>query len=725
MSTHFTKLNRFTFRVMALLIALVTLSIFVMATLSYTKLYEASEVNAAIRIDRAARAAASIFSHSLANEFVIERDESGRPEAIRILAGSSEKALTFRNEHDSLLKEIGLTNQGAANLFKLNPITQNFDRFATTFRNPDGSMPPPMSLSRGHPAYDDLMANRPHIGDVPVMGRLRLAYLTPIQSPDGTVSGALAVDVGWVDDLHTARLELQTLIAGSAIAILMLVVGLGIWRMTAELQPLKKLANFANDLASGNNKNTVPYTQRSDEVGALAQGLSRVVDIQHELAYLAYTDKLTGLGNRSRYLADLNKVAIEVKTNKCEWALLHINLDRFKDVNVAFGQSGGDTLLKQVASAIKETAGDQASISRLSGDQFAVLVPLKQKVSSHSRVCSALLIRLNKPFNLGPTDLHLSASLGVVRLPQDAAGAEEAHLKADLALRKAKDDGGNCCAVFVEEMYMHVQSQIELERNLREAIINRRIIPHFQPQIDPSDNSLTGLEALARWHDETKGMISPSEFIPVAESKGLIVELGSLILDQTCRQARDWVNVGFDFKHLSVNVSPIQLLQPDFVNVVRCALERYQLSGQHICLEVTESLFVEQDEGRIRAIFGKLKALGVSLSLDDFGSGYSSLGYLNRLPFDQLKVDRSFVMNVDKDVHNQKLLAGIVTLGQGLGLSIVAEGAETREEVECVAKIGCNSIQGYFHAKPMVAADIPQAVEAIFALGQKITKKRA
>lgn len=707
------KLNKLTVRVTVLLVALVASAILVMAGLGYSKLYEVTATNAEVRIDRAARAAASIFGTSLSEEFTIIRDDAGRPSAVRIVEGSPETALVFRPEYDELLKEIGLNNQGAANLFKLNQGTQRFDRFATTFRKPDGTMPPPMSISEEHPAYANLMANKTHVGEVPVMGRLRLAYLIPIQASGGAIAGALAVDVGWVDDLLAARNELQKLFAGSAIAILVLVAGLGVWRMRFELQPLKTLARFADYLAAGKTPETVPYLDRTDEVGALANGLERVGDIQRDLTYLAYTDELTGLGNRSRYLADLTDVFAACKTKAAEWKLVHIHLDRFTDTNVAFGQAGGDQLLKQVGAALSSFAGPDGFVSRISGDQFSVLVPIRRHVSNDAEFGNELLQRLSAPFLLGVAEVHLSASAGTTILPQNAENSEEAHLNADVAVRKAKADGGNRCAAFAPDMYTTVHHQIELERMLRDAIKEREICVHFQPQINPKTNELTGLEALARWLHAEKGLIAPAEFIPVAESTGLIVSLGALVLDETCRQAREWLDEGFNFKHLAVNVSPMQLWQPDFVKSVRRALKRHNLAGHHLCLEVTESLFVDQEEGRVSAILTTLKDLGVSISLDDFGSGYSSLGYLNRLPFDQLKIDRGFIMNVDTDGRNQKLLAGIVSLGQGLGLSVVAEGAETKQEIDCLNKIGCDAAQGYFYAKPMPAKDVQAAVEAI------------
>ena len=602
MSRLITSLNGITGRITTRLVLIVSVSILITATLGYLKLYEVTATNSSIRIDRAARAAIALFTDRLAAEFEAIRDENGRPLALRLKSPATDASLSFRDEHDTLLKEIGSINQGAANLFKLNPETNAFDRFATTFRKPDGSLPPPMSIESGHPAYDNLMNNRPHLGEVPVMGRLRLAYLTPIQTSAGTLAGALAVDVGWVDDLVAAKNELRTQIAIVAGLILVLVAAFGVSNMNTELKPLRALAKYADDLAAGTPAGAVPYKTSEDEIGALAQGLERVVALQGKLARLAYTDELTGLGNRSRYLKDLETALGESLSGKRKWTLVHLDLDHFKQINDAYGQSTGDTLLKAVASRIDEIAGSHSRIARLAADHFTLLLDDGSSADQISALAVKLLNAVHQPLELAAGEIRLTGSIGIVLLQHDAKDADEAQLNAGLALRKAKAGGGDNCVFFSSELNDEFQDHIRLERMLRLAIEEREIDIHFQPQFDPATNALAGVEALARWTHPAEGPISPARFIPIAEASGQIVDLGTLILDLACEQAAKWRAAGFDFKHISVNVSPIQLWQANFAETVKQALKRHTLSGHEICIEITEGVFVDHSERRITKV---------------------------------------------------------------------------------------------------------------------------
>lgn len=262
---------------------IVSISIIITSIIGYVKLYEVTANNADIRVDRAARAAVSIFTLELSSEYEAVYGQSGQAVAVRLKNKTEETSLVFRQEYDDILHKIGVINQGAANLFKFNQETKAFDRFSTTFRTPDGTMPPPMSIQAGHPAYENLINNRPHVGEVPVMERMRFAYLTPIQLSNGTIAGILAVDVGWVEELTAARNELRSTMIITTILILLLVAAFGIIRMSSALKPLRELANYADNVANGINNQTVPYKNRSDEVGILAQGIDRVVELQIKL----------------------------------------------------------------------------------------------------------------------------------------------------------------------------------------------------------------------------------------------------------------------------------------------------------------------------------------------------------------------------------------------------------------------------------------------------------
>jgi len=699
-------------RITVQMIVVVTSAILITAGLGYVKLYEVTASNSEVRIDRAARAAAAIFTDNLSSEFKVLRDDKGRPTAIRLISDTADMSLTFRDEHDLLLKEIGLTNQGAANLFRFNTETAKFDRFATTFRKPDGSMPPPMSIAAGHPAYDNLFNNRVHLGEVPVMGRLRLAYLTPIQTAAGTIAGALAVDVGWVDDLIVARQELQALIIPVAATIILIAAAFGALAMRRELKPLQNLAGFAKDITTEATTKAVPYRDRPDEVGALAHGLEHVVKLQNELSYLAYTDPLTGLGNRSRYLVDLKKALSNGVSGSRSPVLFLLDVDDFKQINDAYGQAAGDEVLVHVAEQLRSGLDRSTKLARIGPDVFAILSDNCSSIDQIGLIADSILEMLRKPLLLTAGELNLTGSIGIVHLQHDATDVDRAQRNAGLALRRAKS-AGDCFTFFSSAMNDEMQDQFRLERMLRTAIRERQLDLHFQPQIDPETNGLVGLEALARWNHPIEGFIPPAKFIPIAEESGQIVDLGSYVIDQACEQAARWRAGNFDFKHISVNVSPIQLWQPDFIDVVQQALDRHNLPGSDLCIEITEGVFVDHSEERIASVLASIRAIGVSLSLDDFGSGYSSLGYLNRLPFDQLKVDRSFVSGIDGDARKQKVLGGILQLANALGFYVVVEGTETRAEVDVVQQLGCDAIQGFFFARPHPADELPDLARKI------------
>lgn len=697
----------------ARLVIIVSVSIMITASLGYLKLYQVTEVNSAVRIDRAARAATALFTGKLASEYTAIRDLNGTPLAIRLNSDSADLSLSFRTEYDTLLKEIGLINQGAANLFKLNPNNNAFDRFATTFRKPDGSMPPPMSIDVDHIAFNDIINNRPHLGEVPVMGRMRLAYLIPIQTVNGVVAGALAVDVGWVDDLVSARDDLRVQFIIAAVIILAFAMGFGVTHMGRELKPLRELAKFADDLAAEDSSSPVPYSNRKDEIGALALGLERVVTLQDKLAHLAYRDELTGLGNRTRYISDLKAFFRLIMPVRHPLILIHLDLDNFKYVNNAHGQKTGDALLKTVASRISCIVGEGSKVSRLASDQFTILIEGQSSTTYASVISRNILEIFDNPFNLTEGDVHLTVSIGVNLVHTDSGDMDDAHRNASLALRRAKANGGNQIIFYSSDIDDEFQDQVRLERMLRNAIKGREIEVHFQPQITPSKNEFAGVEALARWTHSEEGSIPPNKFIPIAEASGQIIDLGTLILDLACEQAAKWQQEMFAFKHISVNVSPIQLWQSNFIDILKDALERHNLPGKSIYIEVTESVFVHHDERRIITVLAAIRSLGVKLSLDDFGAGYSSLGYLNRLPFDQLKIDRSFVVGIDVDKHKQQVLRGVLELARGLGFDIVVEGAETLEEVEVIKEMGCDSIQGFFYAKPAPASLMPGIAKRI------------
>ncbi|MGL5446767.1 MAG: putative bifunctional diguanylate cyclase/phosphodiesterase, partial [Rhabdaerophilum sp.] len=402
-----------------------------------------------------------------------------------------------------------------------------------------------------------------------------------------------------------------------------------------------------------------------------------------------------------RYFANLEEVLADSRGGGRKAALLMLDLDRFKETNDAFGQGAGDELLVRARDIILAELEEGDRLARLGGDDFVILSLNARDEVQAQDLCRRLVERLAVPISMPQGEVHSGCSIGIAMLPRDGESAEEAHRNADLALRQAKNDGRARFVFFDHELHAAAQKRTTLARMLRHAIENNELSVHVQPQVRLRDGRLHGFEVLARWFHPTSGTIPPSEFIPVAEANGLIPALGNRILDEACRIAREWADARFEFGHVSVNVSTIQLWQPNFVSIVADTLRRHGLPGYRLCLEVTESVFVNHCEAKVMQVFGELRALGVSLSLDDFGSGYSSLGYLNTLPLDQLKIDRAFVSGVDRDPRKKSLLAGIIALGKGLRLELVAEGAETAAEIETLRVLGCNLVQGYHFAKPM------------------------
>jgi diguanylate cyclase (GGDEF)-like protein len=690
-----------------LLIGFVAAGIWIMAGVGYTQIDRVTARDAATRIDRAARAAAAVTSYAYQGTFAVNRNADGRPMSIHIVGGgSADEVLAASREYNLYVKEIASINQGAANVFRFNAATKGFDRFATTFRRPDGSMPPPLTMRAGHPAYASLAAGRPFVGEVPVQGRMRLAYMTPIFDATAELAGALAIDVGWVDDLYVAREELRGQILFWTSLILVLVASAGIAVMYFEMRPLRAMGRFADSIAEGTDDGQVPYLERKDEIGKLANGLLRVAKLQDSLETLAYFDPLTSIANRAKFLDDIRKAVTNALDGSAPCSIIMLDLDHFKETNDAYGHAAGDQLLQIVRDRVLLELAPEDQFYRLGGDDFAIVSLASFEPERTADLCERIGRAIAQPIMLPHGEARSGASMGIVLLPRDGKSVEEAYRNADLALRDAKSNGRNRFVFFNDELNAAVQHKMLLARMLRQAIEENALAVHFQPQVRAVDCTLHGVEALARWPHPERGFIPPYEFIPVAEASGLIGDLGAWILNESCRVARGWLDAKFDFGHVSVNVSPIQLWQPNFVESVAAVLARNNLPARYLCLEVTESVFVS-GEDRVMQVLGALRSLGVTLSLDDFGSGYSSLGYLNKLPLDQLKIDRSFVRDVDHDLRRQSLLRGIAALGKGLGLHLVAEGAERKEEVEFLREYGCDAVQGFYFAKPVTALLVP------------------
>ena len=357
--------------------------------------------------------------------------------------------------------------------------------------------------------------------------------------------------------------------------------------------------------------------------------------------------------------------------------------------------------------SLRSVLGTDHFLARLGGDEFAIIVPKCGDQSAIERLAGEVIAALSGSIVLDERgEVTVETSVGIVLIPRDGATASDLLRNADLALYRAKEEGRGRFAVFKPDMHTAVQHKTELARDLRRDVSeNVGLTVNYQPQIGLSTGRVMGFEALMRWNHPTRGDVPPSEFIPVAESSRLICDLGLWILRHAAIQAKAWLDAGEPPREVAVNLSAAQLWYTDVVREVAGILEETGLPPHLLCIELTESLLADHAECRVRTVLRGLKDLGVSLALDDFGTDYSSLGYLTQLPFDKLKIDRIFVDGITNSDRARELLKGIIALGSGLGMAVVGEGAEKPEEIEILRKLGCDLAQGYVFARPLVAAD--------------------
>jgi diguanylate cyclase (GGDEF)-like protein/PAS domain S-box-containing protein len=441
-------------------------------------------------------------------------------------------------------------------------------------------------------------------------------------------------------------------------------------------------------------------------VGGTLQDISESKAAERQLERLAYFDPLTGLANRTLFKRELSLEILRDEKDDGHGVLLLLDLDRFKEVNDSLGHAAGDELLTRIAQLLRQIAPDEAFIARLGGDEFAVILRGLDNHDDVETFAKQIVHAVGKPMLLGRSEVKIGASIGIVSLRTDAADADTLVKYADLALYAAKDSGRSCYAFFDRGMDELIQHKVRLARDLRRAAAeNLGLEVWFQPLAALESRRAHGFEALMRWNHPELGYIPPSEFIPIAESSNLISDLGNWILRETAQTAKAWIDAGGEAYEVSVNLSPAQIWQSDLVREVAAILAETGLPPHLLCLELTESVFVDHSEGHVKQVLLSLKALGVKLALDDFGTGYSSLACLTQLPFDKLKIDRAFVQEAPLSAKGRRVLEGIVALGHGLGMTVVAEGIEQENELVILEAARCDLIQGYLIARPKPAAD--------------------
>ena len=459
--------------------------------------------------------------------------------------------------------------------------------------------------------------------------------------------------------------------------------------------------------------NTISAVKDAD--GQLTHYVATFTDIssrksaEDQINYLAFYDSLTHLPNRRLLLDRLEQALATCTRHKCKGALLYVDLDNFKSLNETLGHLQGDLLLEMAAKRLITCVREDDTVARLGGDEFVVMLEhlnfnAIEAARQAEAVCNKIHQVLNQSYLIGPIEHHNTSSIGITLFGDEHFERIDEPLKrAEMAMYQAKAAGRNLLRFFDAQMQVMVTVRSALERELREAVRLNQFVLHYQAQVD--NTGLTGAEVLVRWQHPERNMVSPVEFIPLAEENGLILPLGQWVLETACIQLAAWASQpAMAHLTLAVNVSAKQIYQEDFVELVQATLARTGANPNRLKLELTESLLVTNVESVISKMLA-LKSHGISFSIDDFGTGYSSLSYLKRLPLDQLKIDQGFVKNILTDQNDAAIARMVIALAESLSLAVIAEGVETKAHLEFLASIGCHSYQGYLFSRPIALKD--------------------
>lgn len=432
--------------------------------------------------------------------------------------------------------------------------------------------------------------------------------------------------------------------------------------------------------------------------------ISERANAESQVHYLAHYDLLTGLPNRALYRDRLLQAMAQAKRTSTLVAVMFMDIDHFKDVNDSLGHAIGDQLLKEIAQRIRACVRETDTVARFGGDEFGLIQTNLNTVEGTADLADRLIKEIGQPFHIEGHEIHTAASIGVTIYPFDDHKAEEILKNADMAMYKAKREGRGRYQFYIAELNKIIQQRTAIERDLRTALQKDQLRLHYQPQLDLTTGQVVGVEALLRWQHPERGDISPVEFIPVAESTGLIMPIGEWVLRTACQQARAWQDAGLPPVRVAINLSAVQFRHKNLHETITQALSDSSLDPRWLEIELTESLIMKDVRTTIDTL-QHLHELGVQISIDDFGTGYSSLSYLTRFPISKIKLDKSFVRDVDKK-DGAAIAHTVITLGHSLNMKVMAEGVETVEQLRFLREHGCNEVQGYYFGRPMPASAI-------------------
>ncbi|MCC6912785.1 MAG: EAL domain-containing protein [Rhodospirillaceae bacterium] len=454
-----------------------------------------------------------------------------------------------------------------------------------------------------------------------------------------------------------------------------------------------------------------------DATGRLSHFVTVLEDIsdrlkaEDELVRLSEYDVLTGLPNRSVFMDRLKLAIDRAARADASVAVMVMDLDNFKSVNNTLGHDVGDALLRAVTQRVQKITRTTDTLARLGGDDFGILLEDVTDMAAASRTVRSIVNAFHKPVEVNGQSIEVTVSVGIAAYPQDDTDPLALLREAELAMYQAKSEGRDAFRYFDKEMDADIRRRVKIEADLRHAVDQNQLWLAYQPQLDLATGKIVGAEALIRWNHPERGLVSPGEFIPIAETSGLILPIGDWIIEEICRQRQIWQALGLPEMRLGFNVSGVQFRQRNLFEQVTSALQRSGLSPSSLDIEITESVAME-GAGRVQENVDRLTAAGVAMSMDDFGTGYSSLSNLQAFPISRLKVDGSFVRGIGRTKDDEKIVEAVVRLGQSLGLTVVAEGVETIEQLRFLKERACDEIQGYWLSKPLPPTEFRRFVES-------------
>ncbi|CAG0906983.1 unnamed protein product, partial [Cyprideis torosa] len=439
---------------------------------------------------------------------------------------------------------------------------------------------------------------------------------------------------------------------------------------------------------------------------AVIADISTLKKSQDRIDFLAYHDPLTGLPNRLLFNEQVNHALIRCHRDKSKLTVMFMDLDRFKNINDTLGHPVGDEVLRLAASRMSDVLREQDVLARIGGDEFILLLEDIHSAADASVVAKKVQTCFAKPFVVMGKQLYLSSSIGISLYPEDGTDVSTLVKNADTAMYQAKARGRNDYRFYTEDLAIDPSEHLFLEVGLRQALGRGELDVYYQPLIALDTGQIVGAEALLRWRHPEKGLMTPEHFIPLAEETGLIVPIGHWVLMEACSQAVRWHKEGYPLRRISVNLSTIQVQRGDIVTSVARVLRDTGLAAEYLELEITENFILEDIDQSVRVLEG-LRDLGVMLAIDDFGTGYSSLAYLKRLPVNKLKIDKSFVSDMDVNPNDEDIVKAVIALGKSLQLKLVAEGVEREQQLQFLMAQGCDEGQGFLYSCPVPAEQFP------------------